>query len=227
MAFTRSAALRLTFACALGSSGACIQEYSLEDLDESGGPECLEGETVCEGDCVNLRNDPGHCGNCGLECDENEVCENGSCVSACAPACDASTELCVEADCVCRPPYEACDGVCVDTSSDAGHCGVCRNPCDVGEACREGDCIPEGDCDYQSCGDACVDTDVHHLHCGGCDDPCDADQICVAGECILVTFPEVDCNSCPCELGCVEGEFPTCCFDHFADEVLCAAEGEC
>ncbi|MFK7987845.1 MAG: hypothetical protein AB8I08_17640 [Sandaracinaceae bacterium] len=40
----------------------------------------------------------------------------------------------------CREGFEVCDGMCVELSSDALHCGACGVACAPGEACREGTC---------------------------------------------------------------------------------------
>jgi hypothetical protein len=39
----------------------------------------------------------------------------------------------------CRPGFASCDGVCVDVSSDAEHCGSCGNDCGS-LACNDGLC---------------------------------------------------------------------------------------
>lgn len=43
----------------------------------------------------------------------------------------------------CVDGLTACDGACVDTDSDAGHCGGCDQACDPGIACQEGACVTE------------------------------------------------------------------------------------
>src|SRR6185369_3336067 len=42
----------------------------------------------------------------------------------------------------------ACDGACVDTTSDMKHCGKCGNDCKTNEeVCREGKCVDSTDLD--------------------------------------------------------------------------------
>jgi hypothetical protein len=41
---------------------------------------CLADETVCNGKCVNLMEDPHYCGSCDYVCDDTAVCLQGQCV---------------------------------------------------------------------------------------------------------------------------------------------------
>ena len=40
----------------------------------------------------------------------------------------------------CAPDYVACNGRCIDTQSDADHCGACGRACASGATCRRGVC---------------------------------------------------------------------------------------
>jgi hypothetical protein len=40
---------------------------------------CPIGRTNCGGTCVNLRNDPKHCGACNMDCKGNRGCVAGIC----------------------------------------------------------------------------------------------------------------------------------------------------
>jgi hypothetical protein len=75
---------------------------------------------------------------------------------------------------------EQCGGTtCIDTTSNAAHCGGCELPCPGGVQCVDGECAcPEG---TMLCADACVDVASNAAHCGGCDQPCD--MFCLMGEC--------------------------------------------
>jgi hypothetical protein len=75
---------------------------------------------------------------------------------------------------------EQCGGTtCVDTTSNALHCGGCDVACPAGVACVDSECAcPEG---TTLCADACVDVASDAAHCGGCDQPCD--MFCLLGEC--------------------------------------------
>lgn len=77
----------------------------------------------------------------------------------------------------------ACAGDCVDTQSDAKHCGECGASCDEGQVCRAGSCVTECESGERLCGETCVDTLSDAKHCGGCDEACDEGQACVGGAC--------------------------------------------
>ncbi|HZO12561.1 MAG TPA: fibrinogen-like YCDxxxxGGGW domain-containing protein, partial [Polyangiaceae bacterium] len=88
----------------------------------------------------------------------------------------------------CPPERTSCSGVCVDTLTDAAHCGECDAACEAGETCDNGTCELCTDT-MTICTGACVDTMVDPNHCGGCDMPC-VGQLCVAGSC----QPARDCK---------------------------------
>ena len=48
--------------------------------------------------------------------------------------------MCVDRACQCAATLTACDDACVDTTSDADHCGDCNTPCGPGETCEAGTC---------------------------------------------------------------------------------------
>ncbi len=113
-------------------------------------------------------------------------------------------------------PLVLCGDSCVDTQTDAAHCGGCDMPCDAEEECVLGVCsslCPEG---QVVCGDLCVDTQSDPDHCGGCDMPCMDTELCSMGVCALECDPgleacmgacvdtqtdEANCGGCemPCE----------------------------
>jgi hypothetical protein len=63
---------------------------------------------------------------------------------------------------------QCCDGRCVDTRTDANHCGGCnRTPCS-GPG-------------MQCCGGSCVDIRWSESHCGGCGSSCQPAQLCCHG----------------------------------------------
>ena len=95
------------------------------------------------------------------------------------------------------PACETCGtGACVDTASNARHCGACGVACPAGAGCEQGACRCSGNailCDGQCsttcncageiCSGACVDTQADARHCGGCGVVCAAGQRCEAGAC--------------------------------------------
>lgn len=44
---------------------------------------CVAPESCCEGSCVNLKQDPDHCGSCEKDC-KHTACSNGNCTAQCA-----------------------------------------------------------------------------------------------------------------------------------------------
>lgn len=76
---------------------------------------CDEGETDCDGVCVDTSTDPNNCGECGVQCSEGQVCSDGECATFCSE------------------PYTNCGGACVDTQTDEDNCGECGNACNPSE----------------------------------------------------------------------------------------------
>ena len=142
-----------------------------------GASQCPSNETICSGaGCVDLSNDPGHCGRCGQVCSASRVCDNGAC------ACPSGTVPCDSSGCC--PPIDACgDGSCADGEScadcpaDCGLCASCGNQvCDGIETCA--DC--QQDCGVcAGCGDGnCTDLET----CLSCEADCGACATCSCRE---------------------------------------------
>jgi hypothetical protein len=71
-------------------------------------PACSEARTCCDDHCVNLQNDPQHCGACGAECDTGTFCTGGHCrTPPCETTCAAGSSCC-GAEC-CKPNQLCCD----------------------------------------------------------------------------------------------------------------------
>lgn len=85
----------------------------------------------------------------------------------------------------CAAPEQLCDGACVDTLTDPGHCGQCAKACEAGIACEDGACqCPEG---LTDCSGACVDTASDPASCGACGHDCQGGA-CSAGSCAPVVL---------------------------------------
>lgn len=119
---------------------------------------------------------------------------------------------------------------CTDLNTDPFNCGGCCLPCDAGEVCCRGRCLPRHRCDIpmppippaitggcppgrQRCTTAtgcsfCTDTQFDRRNCGGCGQPCTRlDEVCCRGSCVVATTDEncgSDCSRCS------EGQ--RCCF---------------
>ncbi|AUX30570.1 MULTISPECIES: MXAN_6577-like cysteine-rich protein [Sorangium] len=88
------------------------------------GPECGGDRTMqrCDGECVDTRTDPRHCGQCGSACEPGRACVGALCRRTCL---EGLTE---------------CAGACVDLTADPLHCGQCGRACDPGSPCEGGAC---------------------------------------------------------------------------------------
>jgi hypothetical protein len=109
----------------------------------------------------------------------------------------------------------ACGGECVDTDTDALHCGGCDEACPVNPggsaACEAGECTFVCGPGYADCNgdpeDGCESaTDSDALNCGGCGNACELDHAqaaCMAGECEVGScdLDFDDCNGDPAD-GC-------------------------
>jgi len=93
---------------------------------------CAEGQTSCNGACVDLATDANNCGSCGYRCGTNGICTFGTCSRECPIG---------KADC----NGNAADGCEVNTQSDPRNCGGCGIVCDAidGQACVGGRCTVE------------------------------------------------------------------------------------
>lgn len=118
---------------------------------------------------------------------------------------------------------------CTDLNTDPFNCGGCCQPCDEGEVCCRGRCMPRHQCDIplppippaitggcpaglERCGTLsgcsfCTDTQFDRRHCGGCNQPCTGlNEVCCRGQCVVAISEEncgSDCSRC--------GERQRCC----------------
>ncbi len=144
---------------------------------------CSQGQTLCEGHCVNLQQDPKYCGSCVVSCGgDTPFCSSGMCVNDCAPP----KQKC---------PPGADTGSCVDVNSDPNHCGACGTVCPEDKPkCQPGgmggmggapmvDCVAACAAGRTDCNNSCVDVQTDALHCGACGNACLPSQACAAGSC--------------------------------------------
>lgn len=96
-----------------------------------------------------------------------------------APAPSVGPTPCTGDACPCPDDGTRCDGTCVDTTSDAEHCGGCGTACALGERCEGGACVCPGATDF--------DTDANH--CGGCGQACLPAHRCEGGTCVCEAGP--------------------------------------
>lgn len=106
----------------------------------------------------------------------------------------------------------ACGDGCVDTDTDAAHCGACDAACAPGAACVAGVCQTACGATQTECGGACTDTAADTRHCGACGNACEPGEVCFEGACA---------TSCP-------DNFDTCsgtCVDTEVDPANCGMCG--
>ncbi|WP_437636266.1 MXAN_6577-like cysteine-rich protein [Sorangium sp. So ce854] len=170
-----SAALLLVAGGVLATS--CAEGESQPSL-------CTDGQTQCEGQCVDTQTDDLHCGACDGACAEGQRCTEGRCEGAAGgggaggEGGEGGGEGGGEA---CGEDETLCGARCVDLESDAANCGDCGVQCGAGRVCAAGDCACSAE--LTECDDACVDVQSDRAHCGGCGAPCGPSQLCVEGAC--------------------------------------------
>lgn len=169
----------------LNHCGACGQTCPAGASCSNGACLCPSGTLPCEGQCVNVTENPLNCGACGVTCSgphSSQVCQNGSCLLSCLDN------------------YLDCDGIpstgCeVNPASDANHCGGCGLACPTAggtASCNDGTCQLTCSSGYHKCGEDCV-PDSSITQCGpscvACSAPANATPTCQSGIC------DFACNS--------------------------------
>ena len=202
--------------CPLGQR--CLQGRCAEDV-------CLAAETPCGADRCQMRCVPVRDLCAGVNCNENETCFGGRCVSGCFPApcagincptgqfCDEGTGRCTRT--------VACPGRCADGFTCHITCSP-RTACDTvacaaGEFCVNGRCVANP-CAGVTCPSGAVCVNGTCTPTCGCDPPCTRTprDRCVMGRCLCTTLCQ-DSTPCGTDDGCggrcvgpCENPFATC-----------------
>ncbi len=97
----------------------------------------------------------------------------------------------------CPDTQIACDGQCVDASTNTNHCGSCNNTCGDSEVCQSGQCTCRQD--QTECDGECADLSSDADHCGSCGNACDGEfGACSGGECGCGAGLTLDSDSGEC-----------------------------
>ncbi|CAL5224936.1 g7705 [Coccomyxa viridis] len=155
---------------------------------------CADGQTCCNGVCVDLNTDQNNCGVCNFLCNtipgtQTGVCTGGQCTVSCDPSapttCQTNSGL-----------------FCVNLNSNPNFCGTCNTTCpsDINNRgtrlCSNGTCgiqcsqLYPTQCGATDQGDSdCANLNGDILNCGSCGTVCPTDPsaitICSQGTCIF------------------------------------------
>lgn len=183
--------------------------------------QCPDGLVRCAERCIDIDQDPMHCGSCDSACPDGSVCDAGNCATRddctetpcvglsycdlisrqCRPGCASdgqcgASERCdlTTHECVCSPGFHDCSDVCVSDSSSAT-CGTLCSPCpapDGGSAsCTDGLCVETCPSQLTLCGGSCLSGVICDL--GTC-------EVCPA-----VPNGQPECNGNTCAARCDSG----------------------
>lgn len=151
---------------------------------------CEQGFGDCDGSASN-----------GCETRLDTAMNCGACASRCegsTPVCDPTTRTCGTG---CSGAQSNCSGSCVDTQTDAAHCGACGRQCSLPNAvagCAAGACTITrcadgfGDCNANPA-DGCETPLGTSANCGRCGDSCSG------------ATPVCDGATRACASGCSDG----------------------
>ena len=160
------------------------------------GRRCTGGETLCNGECVDLQSSADHCGACDTRCASGEGCHGGAC-----------RELPGGGGIDCPPEWIPCGQQCFNPQVDESHCGDCGTACPDGYTCQAGTCCDPDGCPAPTawCDGDCVDILRSESHCGACDTRCDSSEYCINGVCGVIGQGGSDCRSdwLVCGVDCV------------------------
>lgn len=194
--------------------GVDAHEDALDSFVADAGEAALDATCagrICGGECVDVRSDPRHCGDCDQPVHPFEACVGGrlSCIPGWTPCGDSGSG----------------DLGCANIESDPANCGACKTRCASGNDCFGGGCYPisatacPGSCGTPGLGNGCYTVKSDPSHCGSCDTQCKATEFCDNGTCsAYVSAPGcATCDGC----GACAGATSHCCVVYGA--TACAA----
>jgi hypothetical protein len=111
----------------------------------------------------------------------------------------------------CKGGKSRCDGVCVNTQTDAANCGKCGKVCKNGQVCRGGQCICRAG--ETPCGKFCCKAGLSCVNDNQCVDLCPPTLVCPDGQ--VCAEGECTCQDAPCTDATppqADGVLPGACF---------------
>lgn len=143
----------------------CLAACGGRQTESNDAGACNASTSPCDGVCVDLRDDPAHCGACGRVCPAGQVCGAGVCRLECPSG------------------FTNCDGRCRNLDFDRAACGACNVACAAGLVCSKGACALHCGGGAVKCGDRCTTVDADPQNCGACGTRCPTGATCVGGVC--------------------------------------------
>jgi hypothetical protein len=139
---------------------------------------CPTARTCCNGACTDLTSDIQNCGTCGKSCTDQQVCQDGACITK---SCDTGQLH------QCYLPAQDDYGNCVN-DCPAGS-SACRGSCARQLAKEKRDCDASFSCpsSLSCCGSTCKNFVTDLENCGACNHPCpvpaNSSPTCTNGAC--------------------------------------------
>lgn len=199
---TKRLAVLVSLALALAGYVGCGKDYAIV------GGECAPGYVECDGACVDISQDPGHCGACGRVC-ASGICTNGSCTGETAG--DASTDGngTVDATLLDAADADGSNGGDTSTGNDAtsgdGSSDGSNDGSNDGSASNDGalddGCVPPFNTPARcgSCSTTCAPADQCSQVDAGvfqCQPFCTGSQVNCQGVCVDVQTDPDNCGQC-------------------------------
>jgi MYXO-CTERM domain-containing protein len=149
--------------------------------------QCLSGEVLCGGNCVDPLTDEQYCGaTAGGACNSTTTGPDYE-GAACATGTACTSGVCAA---TCAAGYATCPGdgasYCANERIDSNNCGACGNSCPSGQVCDgNGHCGVTCTVGQTICSGECTDVSRDNLNCGACGAACSGGARCSSGTCTV------------------------------------------
>jgi hypothetical protein len=180
---------------------------------------CSAGLMLCNGKCVDLKNEADNCGTCGTVCpvtraNSHSVCKEGVCSFACDSGYQLESRSGSEGR-QCNPVHPA-----APAGSAASSAGSSSDTCTAQHSGNTlGTAVSIATNNWKTCGGKCVNLATDPDNCGFCSVPCPPGVGCIANACVK---PDL-CNKFPCPVltHCdTHGGVPFCDPDNPIDDII-------